>query len=196
MMGMWISEVKMGVSIGPYASALPLRLRAGDRRLLEIVASGIRPPVDEGVPVTPWSATGLAQATLADGIVASIRRATVWRLLDQAVIKPHRPHYWLSRSDPAFDAKMLDIVDLYLNVQTVSQRAGIVFSVDEKTRIQALERPDLHGPHTPGSVERIEHGRICHGTCCLTAGLEAGTGEIQGHLTPNRLADVFADLVA
>ena len=138
----------------------------------------------------------MAHATIQDGIVASISRATVWRLLDQAAIKPHRWHYWLHSPDPDFDAKMLDIVDLYLHAQELCKRGEIVLSVDEKTSIQALERKHPHKPPKPGRVEGIEHEYIRHGTCCLTASLEVATGEIYGHLTPNRPADVFADFVA
>ena len=162
----------------------------------KIVALATRPPVENGVPVTHWSATDLARATIQDGIVASISRATVWRLLDQTAIKPHRWHYWLHSPDPDFETKMLDIVDLYLNAQALFKRGEIVLSVDEKTSIQALERKHPHKPPKPGSVERIEHEYIRHGTCCLTASLEVATGEIYGHLTPNRPADVFADFVA
>ena len=118
----------------------------------------------------------MAHATVRDGIVASISRATVWRLLDQAAIKPHRWHYWLHSPDRDFEAKMLDIVD-------------------EKTSIQALERKHPHRPPKPGRVEGIEHEYIRHGTCCLTASLEVATGEIYGHLTRNRPAEVFADFV-
>jgi transposase len=162
----------------------------------KIVALATRPPIENGVPVTHWSATDLAHATVQDGIVASISRATVWRLLDQAAIKPHRWHYWLHSPDPDFDAKMLDIVDLYLHAQELCKRREIVLSVDEKTSIQALERKHPNKPPKPGRVEGIEHEYIRHGTCCLTASLEVATGEIYAHLTPNRPADVFADFVA
>ena len=145
--------------------------------------------------MSQWSSRDLAHATVQDGIVASISPTTVWRLLDQAAIKPHRWHYWLHSRDPDFDAKMLDIVDLYLHAQELFKRGEIVLSVDEKTSIQALERKHPHQPPKAGRVERIEHEYIRHGTCCLTASLEVATGEIYGHLTPNRPAEVFADFV-
>ena len=137
----------------------------------------------------------MARAAVLDGIVESISRLTVWRLLDQAAIKPHRWHYWLNSPDPDFEVKMLDIVDLYLHAQNLLKQGEIVLSVDEKTSIQALQRRYPHRPPKPGRIERIEHEYIRHGTCCLTAGLEVATGEIYGHLTPNRPAEVFADFV-
>jgi transposase len=161
----------------------------------KIVALATRPPTEEGVPVTHWSTSDLARATVEDGIVESISRATVWRLLDQAAIKPHRWHYWLNSPDPDFEAKMLHIVDLYLKAQKLKKRGEVVLSVDEKTSIQALQRKYPHQPPRSGSIERIEHEYIRHGTRCLTAGLEVATGEIYGHLTDNRPAEVFADFV-
>ena len=161
----------------------------------KIVALATRPPVEDGVPITHWSTTDLAQATVDDGIVESISRATVWRLLDQAAIKPHRWHYWLNSPDPDFEIKMLDIVDLYLSAHKLKKQGEIILSVDEKTSIQALERRYPHQPPRPGRIERIEHEYIRHGTRCLTASLEVATGEIYGHLTENRPAEVFADFV-
>ena len=161
----------------------------------KIVALATRPPPEEGVPVTHWSTRDLACATVQHGIVASISPSTVWRLLEQAAIKPHRWHYWLNSPDPDFEVKMQDIVNLYLRAQKLYKRSEIVLSVDEKTSIQALERRYPHKPPRPGRIERIEHEYIRHGTCCLTASLEVATGEIYGHLTPNRPADVFADFV-
>jgi hypothetical protein len=137
----------------------------------------------------------LARATVQHGIIVSVSPSTVWRLLDQAAIKPHRWHYWLHSPDPDFEVKMLNIVDLYLRAQELYQRGEIVLSVDEKTTIQALERRYPHQPLKAGRIERIEHEYIRHGTCCLTASLEVATGEIYGHLTPSRPAEVFADFV-
>jgi transposase len=159
------------------------------------MALATRPPIQDRVPVTHWSAADLAQAAIVDGIVASISRATVWRLLDQAAIKPHRWHYWRHSPDPDFEAKMLAIVDLYLKAQRLAKRGEIVLCVDEKTSIQALQRRYPHKPPRSGSIERIEHEYIRHGTRCLTASLEVATGEIYGHLTDNRPAEVFADFV-
>lgn len=161
----------------------------------KIVALATRPPVENGVPTTHWSATDLAHATVREGLVASISRATVWRLLDQAAIKPHRWHYWLHSNDPDFEPKMLDIVELYLHAQDLAECGEIVLSVDEKTSIQALQRKHPHKGPMPRRIEQIEHEYIRHGTCCLTASLEVATGEIYGHLTPNRPAEVFADFV-
>lgn len=128
-------------------------------------------------------------------IVSSIGRSTVWRLLDQAAIKPHRWHYWLNSPDPDFEARMLEIVSLYLKALKLHEAGQIVLSVDEKSGLQALERKAASLPTRPGRIERIEHDYIRHGTACLTAALEVATGQVMGYLTPNRPSEVFAEFV-
>jgi len=90
--------------------------------------------------------TDLTRAVVQDHLVESIGVSTIWRLLDQAAIKPHRWHYWLHSPDPDFYAKMYEIVELYLKALSMHEKGEILLSVDEKTSIQALGR---RYPHTP-----------------------------------------------
>ncbi len=160
-----------------------------------IVALATQPPQQQGHPITHWSMTDLSRAVVQKGIVGSICSATIWRLLDQTAIKPHRWHYWLNSPDPDFDIKMQDVVGLYLKALAMYQEGEIVFSVDEKTSIQALQRKHPMIPGKAASVDLIEHEYIRHGTCCLTAGFEVATGGVMGMLTPNRPAEVFAEFM-
>lgn len=172
-----------------------------DRRLFppvqqhEIVALATKPPRQEGHPISHWSISDLTRAVLQNKIAGSIAQSTIWRLLDQAAIKPHRWHYWLNSPDPDFYPKMYDIVELYLNALKMYEKGEILLSVDEKTSIQALKRKYPHKPTMPGRIELIEHEYKRHGTCCLTAGLEVATGQIMGMLTPNRPAEVFGEFI-
>lgn len=172
-----------------------------DRRLFppvqqhQIVALATQIPVEQGHPITQWSMTDLVLAAVKKEIVASISPATIWRLLDQAAIKPHRWHYWLNSNDPQFEAKMQELVGLYLQALAMHQRGEILLCVDEKTSIQALERkhPTILGQ--AGSITKMEHEYIRHGTRCLTAGFEVATGQVLGMLTANRPAEVFAEFM-
>ena len=172
-----------------------------DRRLFpplqqhQIVTLATQVPVEQGHPITQWSMTDLVRAAVEKDLVASISPATIWRLLDQAAIKPHRWHYWLNSTDPQFEVKMQELVGLYLQALAMYQRGEILLCVDEKTSIQALERkhPTILGQ--AGSITKIEHEYIRHGTRCLTAGLEVATGQVLGMLTANRPAEVFAEFV-
>ena len=172
-----------------------------DRRLFppqqqhNIVALATQPPQQQGHPITHWSMSDLTRAVIQSGIVESICPATVWRLLEQMAIKPHRWHYWLNSPDPDFDIKMQDVVSLYLKAITMYREGEIVLSVDEKTSIQALQRKYPMIPVKAGSIALIEHEYIRHGTCCLTAGFEVASGAVMGMLRPNRPAEVFAEFM-
>jgi transposase len=161
----------------------------------QIVTLATKVPVEQGHPITPWSMTDLVRAAVAQTIVSSLSPVTIWRLLDQAAIKPPRWHYWLNSNDPQFEAKMQELVSLYLQALTMYQRGEILLCVDEKTSIQALERKHPTIPGQAGTITKIAHEYIRHGTRCLTAALEVATGQVLGMLTPNRPAEVFTAFV-
>ncbi len=58
------------------------------------------------------------------------------------------------------------------------QKGIRIISIDEKTGIQAIERAELSLPMRSNSPEKKEHEYIRHGTQCLIANLEVGTGKI------------------
>ncbi len=138
--------------------------------------------------ITEWSASLLAECLVATGQVAAISARTVQRILARATLKPHRCEYWKRATDPAFTAKMRPILDLYLHPPA----DGPVWSIDEKTSIQALQRrfPDLP-LRRPGELAKREAEYVRHGTRCLTAGLNVHTGEVVGLVTERRPASVF-----
>lgn len=143
-----------------------------------IVALATRPPQELDRPVPAWTITELTQETLKQEIVSSISRSTVWRLLDQAEIKPHKWSYWLNSPDPEFEEKMLHIVDLYLH----PPENAVLLCLDEKTAIQALERKYADLPIGAGRPCRREHSYIRHGTRDLLAAFEVSSGTVYGQL--------------
>jgi transposase len=71
--------------------------------------------------------------------------ARIWRAFG---LQPHRQQSWKLSADPLFVDKVRDVVGLYLNP---SERA-VVLCVDEKSQIQALDRPAPILPMRPGSM--------------------------------------------
>lgn len=71
---------------------------------------------------------------------------------------------------------MRDVVGLYLNPPV----NAVVLCVDEKSRIQALDRTQPLLPMRPGQAERRSHDYVGHGTTTLFAALNAATGEVLG----------------
>ena len=68
-----------------------------------------------------------------------------------------------------------------------------MLSLDEKTQIQALDRTQPMLPMRPGQVERHTHDYTRHGTTCLFAALEVGTGKVT---TDTRARHTGADFLA
>jgi transposase len=97
--------------------------------------------------------------------------ARIWRRHD---LKPWRVDTFKVSNDPDFEAKLVDVVGLYLDPP---QRA-IVFSFDEKTQVQALDRTQPSLPLKPGRAGTMTHDYKRHGTTDLFAAMNVATGEV------------------
>jgi transposase len=144
-----------------------------------VIALTLGPP-PEGT--THWSARRVAQQ-MGMGIT------TVQRIWAEAGLRPYRVETFKFSTDPALEAKVRDVVGLYLD----PPEGAIVLSVDEKTQIQALDRTQPMLPMRPGQVERHTHDYTRHGTTCLFAALEVGTGSVT---TEARARHTGADFLA
>lgn len=122
----------------------------------------------------------------------AMSRSTVWRILDEADLKPHRSVYWLNSHDPDFDAKAHAICQLYLKAPTLYEQGRLVICSDEKTGMQALGRPDPTQPAQPGKPEKRENDYIRHGTRVLLTSFVVATGEVIGDLGATRTSVDFA----
>jgi transposase len=90
--------------------------------------------------------------------------ATAWR---RAGLQPHRFERYMQSDDPDFERKAADVIGLYVN----PPQHAVVFAVDEKTAIQALDRLDPVLPLSPGRAERHGFEYYRHGTLSLFAAL-------------------------
>ncbi len=131
---------------------------------------------------THWSVREVAKRT-------AMSPATVHRLFQERGLQPHRTETFKFSTDPALESKIRDVVGLYLD----PPEGAIVLSVDEKTQIQALDRTQPMLPMRPGQVERHTHDHRRHGTTCLFAALEVGTGQVT---TDTRARHTGADFLA
>ena len=86
--------------------------------------------------------------------------STVHRIWAELGYKPHRTETFKFSTDPALEAKVRDVVGLYLDPPD----GAVVLCVDEKTQIQALDRTQPQLPMRPGQVERHTHDYTRHGT--------------------------------
>ena len=107
---------------------------------------------------------------------ADVSATTVHRLWRAHALQPHRTQTFKFTTDPAAEAKIHDVVGLYLTLPT----KAVVLSVDEKTHIQALERAQPLLPLRPHLPARQTHDDYRHGLTSLYAALEVGSGRVTG----------------
>ncbi len=162
-----------------------------DSRLMVIsTASGL--PKEHGCSATRWSLDDIAASILNQNAAEAMSRSTIWRILEEADLKPHRSQYWLNSHDEQFDAKAREICNLYINAPEFYQHGRLVICCDEKTGMQILERKHPTKPAVPGKVERREHEYIRHGTRALIASFAVPTGQVAWNLGTTRTSEDFA----
>jgi len=150
--------------------------RPGRRRSIspQTVSRVITKTTQEKPPqATQWSTRTMAAAI---GISeASVRR--IWRAHG---LKPHRVQTFKLSNDPQFIEKLEDIVALYLN----PPEHAWVFSLDEKSQIQALDRTQPGLPMKKGRAQTMTHDYKRHGTTTLFAALNTLDGSILAACMP------------
>jgi transposase len=128
----------------------------------------IRKTTQEEPPrATHWSTRTLARSVGTSE--SSVRR--VWRAYG---LKPHRLETFKLSRDPQFKEKLEDIVGLYIH----PPQHALVFSVDEKCQIQALQRTQPGLPMKKGRGQTMTHDYKRHGTTTLFAALNILDGTV------------------
>ena len=97
--------------------------------------------------------------------------ARIWRARN---LRPWRVDTFKLSNDPAFEAKLVDVVGLYLN----PPERAVVLSFDEKTQCQALDRTQPSLPLKTGRARTMTHDYKRNGTTDLFAALNVATGEV------------------
>jgi transposase-like protein/transposase len=132
----------------------------------QIIAATLQAP-PERLAVTHWSSRLLANHL-------GIGDATVARAWRAYRVQPWRQGTFKFSTDPELEAKVRDVVGLYLD----PPRNAIVLCVDEKSQIQALNRTQPILPVRPGLPEKATHDYKRNGTTTLFAALEVATGTV------------------
>ena len=108
--------------------------------------------------------------------LCGISKASVQRIWNANGLKPHLVKTFKLSNDPRFIEKLEDVVGLYLN----PPEHALVFCVDEKTQIQALDRTQPGLPIKKGRAGTMTHDDKRHGTTTLFAALDVLKGEVIG----------------
>jgi transposase len=148
----------------------------GDEIRHQVQTRVCRQPEDQ----SRWSVRTLA-ADLA------LPASTVHAMLVAAKLQPHRIRTFTFSPDPDFEAKLLDIVGLYLN----PPENALVLCVDEKPGIQALDRTQPLLPLSAKKARAWTNEYVRHGTQTLLAALEIATGKVIAHVRDRRTSVDF-----
>jgi transposase len=146
----------------------------------QVLALTPKPPKNR----TNWSTRSMAKRV---GTTDSNIRI-IWKRHD---LKPHLVRKFKLSNDPDFVEKVHDIVGLYLNPPD----NAIVFSLDEKSQIQALDRSQPILPIRPGLPEHQAHDYKRHGTTSLFAAMDVASGKTIAQLHLRHRAAEFIDFL-
>lgn len=149
-----------------------------EARILEWTRRG----PDDGT--TQWSSRRLAKKL-------GTTHMAVARVWSRYGLQPHRLRHHMVSDDPNFETKAADIIGLYLHPPA----HAVVFCVDEKSAIQALDRLDPVLPLSPGRAESHGFEYFRHGTLSLYAALETQSGEILGKTAKRHTSAEFVNFL-
>jgi len=98
---------------------------------------------------TPKNATHWSTRSMAKEM--GLSQSSVSRIWRAFGLQPHRSETFKLSTDPYFVDKVHDVVGLYLD----PPERALVFCVDEKSQIQALDRSQPVLPMMPGAPQRV-----------------------------------------
>jgi transposase len=122
---------------------------------------------------THWSLRSMAAA-------AGLSYSSVQRIWRAHGLKPHLVETFKVSRDKNFAAKVEDVVGLYLDPPD----RALVFCVDEKSQIQALDRTQPGLPMKKGRAGTMTHDYKRNGTTTLFAALNMLDGKVIGTCMP------------
>ena len=176
-----------------------------------VVSLACRKPKDLGLAAELWTLSALAKHVRKEAVaagwprLAEAEKMTVWRILNEHELKPHRIRYYLEKRDPDFDRKMSEVLMVYRQVSlqaadpesSAAEPRVYSVSVDEKPGVQALGicAPDL--PPVPGQYPQLarDHEYVRHGTLSILAALDLHSAEIIANVEPRHRSREFIELL-
>ena len=158
-------------------------------------------PSDHGYPDELWSYTIMTDHIRKNRpSLMSISRSTVFEILNDAEIKPHKVRYYVEKRDPEFEEKMAIVLHVYREVDMINNgviipdlKDTITVSFDEKPGMQAIsmtseELPPVPGKH-PSVTRDYEYKRL--GTLSLLAGIDLHNGTVTEIVSRTHNSDDF-----
>ena len=185
--GMWRARYGQFGLAGLEDEQRPGRPCVYDHDDVLLLVKTVTEPPPEGA--ARWTMEALAQAMADHGI--PISASQVWRICRALDLKPWQVESWMTSHDPDFWERAGDVCGLYLN----PPENAVVWSVDEKTGMQAKSRVNPTRPPVPGIPLRQEFEYRRHGTAVLFAGLKVHEGTVAGWVSDSTRSDNFVEFL-
>ena len=160
---------------------------------VQVIAVASAFPQEQDRPVTRWTLDEIV-ATLLDALhTDAISRSSIWRILQDVDLKPHKSAYWLNSHDEDFDAKAPQ------HLPAVCQGARLLPPRPSGDLLRGKNRHASAGAQSPhqtcaaGATPKTtrEHEYIRHGTRVLINSLAVATGQIAWTIGRTRTATDF-----
>jgi transposase len=145
-----------------------------------LTPAAIAKVVDATLHTTPPDATHWSVRTMAKA--QGLSHAVVHRIWRAHGLQPHRVETFKLSRDPDFVKKLRDVVGVYLHPPD----KALVFCVDEKPQVQAVDRTEPVLPLRAGIPARQTHDYIRHGTTNLFAALNVLDGTVLARCAPKK----------
>ena len=133
--------------------------------------------------LSTWDGGSIAKAL-------NVSDAKVWRILRSEGIQLRRHRTWCVSKDSEFEQKSVDIIGLYL----APPQNALVFCIDEKPSIQAIERTMGYVKTSSGKIDRgMKSTYKRNGVLNLFAALNVASGTIQSKITDTKKRTIVVE---
>ena len=188
---LWASDGVANEEIARRCAVDPDAVRRWRRRFAETGVAGVG-RIAKGRGRRSWLPDGTVEAVVHDTLHATpddgsthwstrlmaerhgIGKDTVARIWRDHELRPWKISTFKISNDPRFEEKLVDVVGLYMS----PPERAVVFSFDEKTQVQALDRTQPSLPMTRGKAGTFTHDYKRNGTTNLFAAMNVATGEV------------------
>jgi hypothetical protein len=150
--------------------------------VVQVKALACELPVKLGLPLSRLSIGEIRQHVIAQGLVAEISGATLWRWLSSDALRPWQHRSWIFPRDPHFAAKAGPVLDLYKRIWegVALGLDDFVLCFDEKTSIQARRRKQPTLPPASHRATRVEHDYFRDGAWTYLAAWDVHRAKVFG----------------
>jgi len=169
-------------------------------QIVSIISIACEKPEASGRPISKWTIREIADEAIKRGIVVTISKSHVSRILRSVNLQPHKSKGWCFTTEKdaeVFALQAQEVCEVYLQAPENHEETGVhTVSLDESTGLQANEKraetlfpkPDHQGK------EETQYTR--HGTVCLTAAWHIVLGQIIYHtIQEKRTSDDFVNFI-